>query len=96
MERIVGENATQKFTRDHSATGKQLFDWLQKHRDKQGFSSGQEKAYKELLFQMALKFNTPTGNSLLDAVFSLRGFWQKYFKAFKYKIIPGYAKRKGL
>jgi hypothetical protein len=96
MERIAGANAAEKMSRDYSEAGKQMFNWIQKHREQQNLSREQEKTYKALLFQMAWKFDTPTGNPFWDSIFFLRERWRKHFKIFKCKFVPGYAKRKGL
>jgi len=96
MVRIVGENHQKKLPRDYTAAGKQIVDWIWKHRTNKELSPEQEKAFKDLLFQMALKLGTPTGHPFWDGVFALRKLWRKWCKFIKCKLIPGYAKRKNL
>ena len=95
MKRIVGDNSSKKMSRDFTAVGMQIRDRVWKHHnDQQNLSPEQEKGFKELLFQIALKFDTPVGHPFWDCVFILRRLWRKGCKSIKCMIIPGYAKRK--
>ena len=96
MERIVGANSANKVSRDYTVAGRQLHDLVWQHRKQQTLSCEREKAFKILLFQLALKFNTPIGNPFWDTVFFLRSHWKRCCKALKYKFLPGYARKKGL
>ena len=98
MARIIGENHhSSKMSRDYTAVGKQLLDWIWKHHDNQkNLTPDQEKAFRKLLFQMAFKLDTPQGHPFWDGVFFLRKLWRRWCKFIKCKIIPGYAERKNL
>ena len=97
MTRIVGDHSSTRMPRDFTAAGMQILDRVWKHHDnQQNLSPEQEKAFKELLFQIALKFDTPTAHPFWTGVFVLRRLWRKWCKAFKCKVIPGYAERKNL
>ena len=95
MTRIVGERSSQRMSRDYMAAGKQIVEWCWKHHDRQNLSSAQKKDFRKLLFQIALKFDTPIGHPFWDSAFFLRGLWRKLSKLLKYKLLPGYAKKKG-
>jgi len=96
MTRIIGDGHSQNMSRDYTAVGKQIHDRVWKHRAKKQLSPEQEKAFKELLFQMALKFDTATTHPFWNGVFLLRKHWRKWYKFIKCKLVPGYAKRKNL
>jgi glycosyltransferase involved in cell wall biosynthesis len=94
MARIVGDNSPKKLSRDYSAAGKQILDWVCKHHIQQKYSPEQEKTYQELLYQIALKFDTPTTHPFWNCVFFLRKLWRRWCKLVKCKFVPGYAERK--
>ena len=96
MVRIVGDNRSKNMSRDYTAVGKQILDWVWEHRYNEKIHPEQEKTFKELLFQMALKFDTPTAYPFWNCMFFLRRLWRKFYKFIKYKFVPGYAERKNL
>ena len=84
MKRIVGQDDSKKLSRDYSEIGKQMLDWVRKHREKQDISREQEKTFKKLLFQikfstllLQLRFDTPFVSAFLDIVEKV---WRKCFK----------------
>ena len=95
MERIVDKHAAKLF-RDCSDVGKQIHDWVWKHRNQATLSREQEKAFRVLIFQIALKLDAPVGNLFWDNALFLRKLWRKGCKTLKCTFIPGYAKSKGL
>jgi len=95
MTRIVGDHFV-KLSRDNSAIGRQLLDWFWQHHNQQILSSVQEKTFKELLFQMAWRLDTPVSHPFWDSMFFLRRFWRNWYKYLKCRFIPGYAERKNL
>ena len=97
MARIAGGNHSKNMSRDYAAVGKQMLDWVWKHHDNQkNLSHDREKAFRDLLFQMALKFDTSPAHPFWNCVFYLRKLWRTSCKFFKCKFVPGYAKRKNL
>jgi glycosyltransferase involved in cell wall biosynthesis len=97
MTRIAGDNSSKKISRDYTAVGMQMHDWVREHYGNQKeLSPSLEKAFKELLFQMALKFDTPTTHPFWNSVFFLRRHWRKGCKYLKCMFVPGYAERKNL
>lgn len=94
MERLAGNHASKLF-HDYDDIGKQILDRVWEHRNRATLSREQEKAFRALLFQIALKLDTPVDCPFWDSVFSLRKWWRKWCKTIKCRLIPGYAKRKG-
>ena len=96
IARIVGESSSHKMSRDYTAVGKEILGRVWKHRNQRDISPEREKAFKELLFQMAVTLGTPTGNLFWDRMFWLRSFWRGCCKSLKRQFLPGYAARKNM
>ena len=96
MMRIVGNHSPKKVSRDYTAAGNEILNRVWKHHDQQVLSPEKKKAFQKLLFQIALKFDTPTGNAFWNQIFFGRKLWRKWCRFIKCKIVPGYADRKNL